>query len=514
MAVKFLDNLDLAGNELLNVRIQNLSTGPAGASTGDFIYNSTSNKIQYWNGTSWISIPDGIGIGGSGTVGTIPVFSSTTELADSQLQTSGSGATQTFTFNTGGEVAMKGNLRVDQGGIVDVNGSTGVNGYVLFSNGSQIEWGNAPVSYTKWIIARTGGQTADVNDGDKYQIGESSTLPGVLPLDPSKSSSTISQDFALHTKNMTVASPSTYSTDVLLWGTNTGATSWKVQQTHVDDIPVSAWGDATGNINMGNNRIINIADPTLAQMAATKNYVDNAIVGGFNVKGGFNANTGVISTGGNLTIGASRVAIAVGDYYVVTVAGNFFNNAATPLTPGDSVLVQTAAAAGASVEGDFAVIQSDTDLASLTQIGIGNVNKDTGVNGRGLAVSYTNGTATLGLDIKSGFPTLPQAVGGSDRIIIWDGTSGNQGNYFTDVDDLATGVQSVNSFAGNNSSSGTSHTFTHNLGTGDVMVQLYDTGTKETIYATVDRTGINTVVVTTASSIASGAIRALITKIG
>ena len=86
---------------------------------------------------------------------------------------------------------------------------------------------------------------------------------------------------------------------------------------------------------------------------ATTSFVQSALTGLLEFKGGFNASTGAIVGGGNLTSGGSRVAVAVGDYYVVTVAGDFFGNAATPLTPGDSVICQTAAAAGASVEADF-----------------------------------------------------------------------------------------------------------------------------------------------------------------
>ena len=124
---------------------------------------------------------------------------------------------------------------------------------------------------------------------------------------------------------------------------------------------------------------------------ATTAFVQAAVTGLLEFKGGFNANTGAIVGGGNLTTGGSRVAIAVGDYYVVTVAGDFFGNAATPLTPGDSVICQTAAAAGASVEADFIVVQSDTDLATLTTVGIGNV----GNAGVGTQTTYSNGTATI-----------------------------------------------------------------------------------------------------------------------
>ena len=124
---------------------------------------------------------------------------------------------------------------------------------------------------------------------------------------------------------------------------------------------------------------------------ATTAFVQSSLTGLLEFKGGFNASTGAIVGGGNLTSGAGRVAVAVGDYYVVTVAGNFFGNAATPLTPGDSVIVQTAAAAGASVEGDFIVVQSDTDLATLTTVGLGNVDG----TANQIGVSYSAGTATL-----------------------------------------------------------------------------------------------------------------------
>jgi len=244
-----------------------------------------------------------------------------------------------------------------------------------------------------------------------------------------------------------------------------------------------------------------------AQDAATKNYVDNAIVGGFNVKGGFNANTGVTAVAGTNLY--TNTAVAVGDYYVVTVAGNFFGNAATPLTPGDSVLAQTAAASGSASESNFAVIQSDTDVATLTQIGIGNVNVNGPGNLDGLKASYSSGTATVGVDIANNASTF-NAIG-EMLFLVYDGGD-TQTNLSLPIESLATYVGTANTFAGNNGSSGTSHTFTHNLGTSDVIVQLYDTSTKENVYANVDRTSINTVVVTTASSIAAGAIRALITK--
>ena len=128
-----------------------------------------------------------------------------------------------------------------------------------------------------------------------------------------------------------------------------------------------------------------------SEKIATTAFVQASLTGLLEFKGGFNAATGAIVGGGNLTSGGTRVAVAVGDYYVVTVAGNFFGNASTPLTPGDSVIVQTAAAAGASVEGDFIVVQSDTDLATNSTVGLMYINP----SGSGISSNISSGAATL-----------------------------------------------------------------------------------------------------------------------
>ena len=123
---------------------------------------------------------------------------------------------------------------------------------------------------------------------------------------------------------------------------------------------------------------------------ATTAFVQAAVTGLLEFKSGFNASTGIIADGTGDDLYTDR-AISVGDYYVVTVAGNFFGNAATPLTPGDSVIVQDAAAAGASVEGDFIVVQSDTDLATNSTVGLMYINP----TGTGITSNISSGAATL-----------------------------------------------------------------------------------------------------------------------
>lgn len=147
---------------------------------------------------------------------------------------------------------------------------------------------------------------------------------------------------------------------------------------------------------------------------ATTAFVQNAVTGSLTLAGGFNADTGAIDgTTDNLTTGASRVAISVGQYYVVTAGGDFFGDPSENLSPGDSVIVETAAAQGASVIGDFIIVKSEQDVATDSVIGLGNV-KGTASQ---IGVAYSNGTATLtNLDRGSSqniFKTITSPSGGN-----------------------------------------------------------------------------------------------------
>ena len=161
----------------------------------------------------------------------------------------------------------------------------------------------------------------------------------------------------------------------------------------------AAWGSAGTNLQLPEHATAKTpASGDDSTRIATTAFVQAAVTGLLEFKGGFNANTGDLDsplTGDLYT----DVAISIGDYYVVTTAGDFFGNAATPLTPGDSVIVQIAQDAGDAAEVDFIVVQSDTDLATLSTVGLGNVNADTADSKLGISVSYLSGTAKTGVDI-------------------------------------------------------------------------------------------------------------------
>ncbi len=52
MSRKFLTNIDLNTNELLNGVIQNLGTDPLTGKAGQVYYNTTDQKLKYYNGSA------------------------------------------------------------------------------------------------------------------------------------------------------------------------------------------------------------------------------------------------------------------------------------------------------------------------------------------------------------------------------------------------------------------------------------------------------------------------------
>ena len=222
-------------------------------------------------------------------------------------------------------------------------------------------------------------------------------------------------------------------------GTNTLGFDLVDDVTIVNDLTIGGefTASGTGQSSFGGQVTIPTT-PSAGTDAASKSYVDSLVAGGLTFKDGFNAGTGALDGGGNLTTGAARVALEVGDFYVVTTAGSFYGS--VTLDVGDSVIAKLAAAAGTSDINDWVIIQGDEGVVTFT-----NSNGGTYV-----AYGSTNtgaiGAVTIGdVDLTAVDGTSTTATKFLSKDNTWDVPS-----YTTNVDtkyDLTGGVSGGTSYA-------------------------------------------------------------------
>jgi hypothetical protein len=224
--------------------------------------------------------------------------------------------------------------------------------------------------------------------------------------------------------------------------------------------PISSLATATADVDMGSNKLINVTDPTANQDAATKAYVDSAVVGGLTYKGAYDAATNTPDLDS-----ATNIAILIGDTYTVTADGLFFTE---QVRIGDFLIAEeNMAASGGSALSKWTVVQSNIDIATA---------------------AATSGAAVKGI---AGYDSADFTVDATGYV------------------QLVT--KAFKASIGNGAA--LSYTVTHNLNSFDVIVQLYDASSYDTVYADVVRTSANVVTVNFTTAPTTNDIRVLIQEI-
>jgi hypothetical protein len=202
---------------------------------------------------------------------------------------------------------------------------------------------------------------------------------------------------------------------------------------------------------------------TLATSSAIKSYIDTNVGGLGNLEGAWNASSGTFPVGSTPVAGTKA-----GDYWYVTVAGT---TGGVAFNIGD-VIIAKINSASTTLASDWIQLESNRDQATESVLGVSRIATQAEVN------TGTNDTAYV-TPLKL-VTYLSNAVGGF---------AANVGN-----------------------ASATSFALTHNLGTRDVTVLIYDNATYEQVYADVVMTSTTVVTVTFAIAPSSNAYRVVIKK--
>lgn len=488
MAINYLNSIDLNQNELIHGTIENQPNDTAAGTpvSGQLYYNTSIKALKYGkdDGTGtivWSVIDTDTGItsinattdGGSLTTSNTLSGNGTLTLqwqGSSAQYVDGSGALQTFPTIPTVPSNIVETIITTNGTYIDLTPATATDGNVTITadlsatgtpnNTKYLRGDNTWAAISgiyAWDIAGDTGSETIVN-GDTVTFAGGTNVTTTY----NSANNTLTID-ATDQYAGTVTSVTAGTGLVLESGSSSVNPTIGVDYSGTDNYILSA-GAATDaaaadtiNFNdAGDSEVkqTTFGDIPIDALTEVKTYIDNSVTGGLIYQGGYNATTNTPDLDTN-----PSSSIKKGWTYTVTADGLFFTE---QVRVGDVLIAEVDAPTALA---DWTTVQNNVDLASLTQVGIGNVNA-----GSGISVSYSNGTATV----------------------------------------TNTETNSDNSFAATISATGT---ITHNLGTRDVVIQLYDTVTYETVYADVDRISTTQATITFAST-PTNSIRVLVQKIG
>jgi len=346
---------------------------------------------------------------------------------------------------------------------------------------------------TSWRITGDTGTTTSVTQNDRVEIQGGTGI--------ATSASGLIIDVELDLDELPTVTSYNGATEYIPMVT-AGNTSSKILG---NNISVTQLGAPTANFDVDTHKVINVVNPTSSQDAATKNYVDTTFAGSGALifQGGYNAATNTP----DLDVSPSA-SIKQGWTYAVTAGGQFFTET---VEDGDLLIAESDSPTALS---DWTVVQNNVGIATATVKGIANFPTAGGLTVATGAVSMPNvvaagsvGSATQSLSITT--DAKGRVTSRSAQTIAIPSTQIT--DFCTAVETCISDASEFTTTIGN----GTllTHTVTHNLDSKVVMVQLYDTSSGETVNATVVRTTVDAITVSTSKPIATGDVTVMIKRI-
>jgi len=384
----------------------------------------------------------------------------------------------------------------------DIAGGTNIS---TVNNGT----GTVTINYTggtgtmsSFTLAADTGTSQTIADGNTLTVAGSTGIDTVA-------SATDTVTVNLDLSELTTVTSIDPAADFLVGVDGTANEKILYQNVHLNQ-----WGDAEADVDFGGNKLLDVATGTAATDGVNLGQVQSLVAGVGVFQGGYNA-----STNSPALSGASNVALDQGDFYVVTTAGNAFFS--TQLEPGDLIFANADIPANSSpASSDYTVVIADQNIAGA---GATDGATEKGVAGFDSANFNVSSNGWVQLDntgVSAG------SYGGASKSLSATVTAKglltslseqNISITASQVSDFCSAVEtcvaSDLTYAANiGNGTATTYQVTHNLGTRDVMVQLYDNSSYDTVHADVVRNTTNQITITTNSPIATNDVRVLISK--
>lgn len=122
-ALRYLTHINLSGNEIQSVVLQNLDSHPTEmVKAGRIYYNSIDNKPYYHNGTGWVELGGGGEVGATYTLTVVPNAEGAADNLAKIVLTGSDGTTNeiTFTADNNGKITFTDGTNTDTISIIDI----------------------------------------------------------------------------------------------------------------------------------------------------------------------------------------------------------------------------------------------------------------------------------------------------------------------------------------------------------------------------------------------------------